>query len=65
METENNRVVMRGSVKINGKVFTSEVLLHYEGCSVVLVKSINGSGYDVYYKTHFICCVEERERQND
>lgn len=58
-----NRVVINGTVTIKKKAFTSDELKHYERCGVVLVKSINGSGYDVYYKTHFICYVEEKSNR--
>ena len=55
------RIIINGTVTISKKAFTSDKLKDYEGCNVVLVKAINGTGYDVYYKTHFICYVEERK----
>lgn len=59
------RIVINGTVKINKKAFASEELKHYERCGVVLVKSINGGGYDVYYKRHFICYITESKAQKE
>lgn len=58
MSDSLRKKISNGSVNIFGKRFKNNILKDYNGCEVVLIKDITECGFDVYYKTHFICYIK-------
>ena len=58
MSDSTTRKVCNSAINIYGEKFKNEELKEYNGCEVVLVKAINECGYDIYYKTKFICYLQ-------
>lgn len=52
------RKVSNSAVNIFGEKFKNDELKNYNGSQVILVKAINGCGFDIYYKTKFICYIQ-------
>lgn len=52
------RKVSNGTINIYGGKFKNEELNEYNGCVVVLVPAVNDCGYDIYYKTKYICYIQ-------
>ena len=52
------RKVSNGAINIYGEKFKNEELKEYNGCAVVLVPAVNDCGYDIYFKTKFICYIQ-------
>lgn len=52
------RKIVNGSINLFGEKFKHPDLRIYNGSQVILLPSNTGNGFDVYYKTKFICYLQ-------
>lgn len=52
------RKVINGSINLLGEKFKHSGLKIFNGSQVILIPSNTGCGFDVYYKTKFICYIQ-------
>jgi hypothetical protein len=52
------RKIVNGNINIFGEKFNSPELKAYNGHQVILKKSKRGCGYDIYFKSKFICYIQ-------
>ncbi len=52
------RKVVSSSINLYGEKFKHPELKRYNGSQVILIPSNTGCGFDVYYKTKYVCYVK-------